>query len=117
MLLETIQWFNIIDLKDGWKVDLIFLKEDEYSHESFSRRQDSSLLGINVKILAPEDVILSKLIWSKMSQLERQWHDALGVAVVQWKELDQNYLSEWAKKLDVADLLAKILREAKNLQE
>lgn len=109
--------FNIIDLKSGWKVDFIFLKEDEYSHESFSRRQDSNLLGSNVKILTPEDAILSKLIWSTMGQSERQFRDALGVTVVQWKKLDQNYLNKWAKKLNVEDLLDKILREAKNLQE
>ena len=35
---DTFRNFNIIDLKNGWKVDLMFLKEDEYSHESFSRR-------------------------------------------------------------------------------
>jgi hypothetical protein len=109
--------FNIIDLKSGWKVDFIFLKEDEYSHESFSRRQDSNFLGINVKILTPEDVILSKLIWSKMGQSERQFRDALGVTVVQWKKLDQNYLNKWAKKLNVEDLLDKILREAEKLQD
>jgi hypothetical protein len=57
---DTFRNFNIIDLKNGWKVDLMFLKEDKYSHESFSRRQDSNLLGINVKIQTPEDAILSK---------------------------------------------------------
>jgi len=33
--------FNIIDINTGWKVDLIFLKDDDYAHEEFSRRQDS----------------------------------------------------------------------------
>jgi hypothetical protein len=36
-----------------------------------------------------------------MVQLERQLHDASGVAVVQWEKFDQNYLNKWAKKLNV----------------
>lgn len=109
--------FNIIDLKSGWKVDLIFLKKDEYSHEEFSRRQDSKLLGIDVKILTPEDAILSKLIWSKKGQSERQYRDALGVAAVQWEKLDKNYLNKWAKKLNVEDILNRVLQEARELQD
>lgn len=89
----------------------------EIGQKEFSRRQDSKLLGINVKILTPEDAILSKLIWSKMGQSERQIRDAMGVAAVQWGKLDKNYLNKWAKKLNVEDLLDKILNEAENLQE
>ena len=59
-----------------------------------------------------EDIILSKLEWSKDRQSERQFGDALGVAVVQWDRLDVNYLRKWAKELQVRDSLEQLLEQA-----
>lgn len=61
--------------------------------------------------------ILSKLIWSKMDQSERQFRDAPGVAAVQWGKLDKNHLTKWAKKINVEDLLNRVLEEAAKLQD
>ena len=36
--------FNVIDLENGWKVDLIFLKPDAFAESEFSRRQAVELL-------------------------------------------------------------------------
>ncbi len=109
--------FNIIDLRTGWKVDLIFLKDDEFAFEEFSRKQHSKIFEVPVKLVSPEDSILSKLQWAKMGQSDRQLQDAFGVAVVQWEKLDKLYLKKWAKKLDIEDLLDKILEEAEKLQD
>ena len=108
--------FNIIDLNSGWKADIIFLKNNEFDHTQFSRSQTVTLLGLNVQIISPEDSILSKLDWSKMGESERQFRDALGVAVVQWENLDKNYLRKWAKNLDIEKLLNKLLTEAEKLK-
>ncbi len=109
--------FNIIDIRAGWKVDLIFLKDDEFSAEEFSRKQDSKIFDVAVKLVSPEDSILSKLQWSRMGQSDRQLRDAFGVAVVQWEKLDKVYLKKWAKRLNVEDLLNKMLEEAEKLQD
>lgn len=108
--------FNIIDLQSGWKADLIFLKDNEFAHEEFSRRKEDILLGLKAKIISPEDSILSKLEWAKMGESERQLRDALGVAVVQWENLDISYLNKWATKLDIKDLLDKLMVEAEKLK-
>ena len=108
--------FNIIDLNSGWKVDIIFLKDDEYSKIEFSRRKSTNLLGSNVQIISPEDSILSKLDWSKKGESERQFRDALGVAIVQWDNLDMSYLKEWACNLDIEDLLNTLLTQAEKLK-
>jgi len=108
--------FNIIDMQTGWKADLIYLKDDAYALEGFSRRQNAKILDVEVKLITPEDSILSKLLWAKMGDSDRQLRDAFGVAVVQGEKLDKVYLKKWAKKLDVEDLLNKILHEAEKLQ-
>jgi hypothetical protein len=58
-----------------------------------------------------EDMILAKLEWSKMAGSERQSNDALSVAKIQGDNLDRAYLEQWARKLDVLDLLEKLFEE------
>ncbi len=71
---------------------------------------------IQVFVVSPEDAILSKLEWSKAGEPERHFHDALGVAVVQWVVLDKEYLRKWARELKVEDLLKNLLKNAEKLQ-
>lgn len=114
--LRTKSMFNIIDLNSGWKADFIFLKDSEFAHEEFARRKSAKLLGIDLKILSEEDTILSKLEWAKIGESERQFRDALGVAIAKWEVIDFKYLKSWARKIDVETLLDKLLEEAKKLQ-
>jgi hypothetical protein len=108
--------FNIIDFADGWKADLILRKDRPYSVVEFTRRQPAMLHGRLLPLASPEDVILSKLEWDKITPSERQRQDALSVAAVQWERLDQGYLRQWAQALDVTDRLEELLREAAKLQ-
>jgi len=103
--------FNVIEFATGSKADLILLKDRPFSREEFSRRRRMDGLGVPVWTVTPEDVILSKLEWSKMGESERQSQDALGVAIVQAPYLDWNYLHNWAVELSVDDLLNRLVAE------
>ena len=107
--------FNIIDSLSGWKADFILPKERVFSRQEFERKGIAEIGGIDVWVTSPEDMILSKLEWSKDSQSERQFRDALGVAVVQWDRLDVDYLRKWAKELHVRDSLEQLLEQAGRL--
>ena len=91
--------FNVIDAASGWKVDLIIAPESAFADESFSRRMLADFMGVKVAVQTPEDTILSKLDWAKESGSEMQLRDALGVALQQWQQLDQDYLRRWAAEL------------------
>jgi hypothetical protein len=67
-------------------------------------------------IATPEDLILTKLEWNKITPSERQLRDALNIAVVQWPRLDRAYLRTWAPALSVEHSLEELLREAERLQ-
>jgi uncharacterized protein (DUF1330 family) len=110
--LRTQTMFNVIDPQSGWKVDFVVLKQRAYSQTEFQRRQQNNFSGIRVFVASPEDVILSKLERSKESESERQFQDALGVAVVQWDRLDKVYLRKWAVELGISHLLEKLLEQA-----
>lgn len=108
--------FNVIDNELGWKADLIFRQDNPYQLSKFSRRKRVKLMGIDLWILSPEDVILSKLDWAKDTGSDLQFRDVFGVVKVQWDELDWDYLRHWAKELDVEKNLERIKEEVKKLR-
>lgn len=108
--------FNVVDFDEGWKADFIIRKDRPFSVEEFGRRQVRTHLGGSLPIASAEDVILAKLEWDRISPSDRQVHDAVNVATVQWSTLDQDYLRRWAPVLGVADKLEELLRAAKALQ-
>ena len=113
--LKSNSMFNVVDIRNSWKADFIICKDRPFSREEFQRRRKADIMGLDVWVVSPEDVILSKLEWSKDSQSERQFGDALGVAVVQWDRLDVDYLRKWAKELQVRDFLEQLLDQAGRL--
>jgi hypothetical protein len=108
--------FNVVDIQSGCKADFIIRKKRPFSYQEFNRCRDVNMLGLSIRILSPEDVILSKLEWSKDSNSPQQFRDALGVAVVQWEKLDHNYLRKWAVELGINNRLEELLAQVKNLK-
>lgn len=95
--------FNIIHEKAIVKVDLIIKKDDQYQRQAFARRRKVDIEGIEMFIIAPEDLILSKLLWAKQNLSELQLADVRNL-LSSLTELDHVYLSRWAKELAVEDL-------------
>ncbi len=62
---------------------------------------------IKVSIVAPENLVLSKLVWMKDSQSEIQRRDieSLLRSIV---DLDQAYIEKWASDLGVSTLWQEI---------
>ena len=108
--------FNIIDLIGGWKADLIVRKNRPFSVEEFQRRKTATLAGQPLPLACPEDVILAKLEWNRVTPSERQVKDAFSVAVAQWPQLDQAYLRKWAPTLGVSVELEEMLQAAERAQ-
>ncbi len=90
--------FNIIDEASGYKANLIVRKERPFSRTEFGRRMRIGTLETTLEIATPEDVILSKLEWSKLGASERHWTDALQVVRTQGRNLDLAYLERWAER-------------------
>lgn len=108
--------FNLIDTVEGSKVDFWMITEEPYDRSRFARRRVESALGVKLVVSSPEDTILQKLKWAKLSGgSEKQFTDALRVFEVQFEQLDQGYLDEWAEKLGVEPQLDRIKAEASTL--
>jgi len=82
----------------------------------FSRRHSQEVLGTQITVSSPEDTILAKLRWAKLSGgSSKQFTDALRVYEVQFEVLNIGYLRGWAKKIGVMDLLRQIEDEAQTI--
>lgn len=101
--------FNIVDPISGLKVDFWPLQDQTYAQQQFDRRRQVALFGRAVWMLAPEDVILAKLLWYRQSESETQMRDCMTVWRVQKDALDQDYLRRWAAQLNLTELLNRVI--------
>jgi len=105
--------FNLIDINEGDKVDFWILTEEPFDKSRFARKYIEGIIGVNMKVSAPEDTILAKLRWAKLSGgSEKQYTDALRVYEVQYANIDFSYLNSWVKELQIEDLWRRLQEEA-----
>ena len=95
--------FNLINDRYVIKVDFVVRKDTPYRRKEFSRRKKISVDGQDVYVVAPEDLILSKLEWAKESKSEVQLRDVQNL-LQSVKRLNRRYLARWAKQLRVTSL-------------
>ena len=108
--------FNLIDVKGGDKVDFWILNDTPFDRSRFSRRYAEFFMGTEFRVSSPEDTILAKLQWAKMSGgSEKQFRDALRVYEVQYQKLDTDYLENWVASLGLNSLWTQLLEEAEVL--
>ncbi len=95
--------FNLIDLRSGWKVDLIIRKSRPFSREEFDRRRVIELEGSDVPIATPEDLLIAKMEWARMGESARQIEDAARMLRVRARQLDQSYIERWVTELGLEE--------------
>ena len=75
------------------------------------------MLGVTMKISAPEDTILMKLKWSKLSGgSEKQFMDAVRVYEVQYGKLDHQYMEKWVQTLDIKEFFERLKEKAEPIK-
>ena len=97
--IQSQRMFKLMHLDSAIKVDLIVRKNSEYRHAEFERRKSVEFAGISTWITSREDLILSKLVWSRDTDSEMQLRD---VRALIDESVDWRYLNDWAAKLGVA---------------
>ena len=99
--------FNIIHFESVFKVDFIIRKDSPYRLEEFKRRIKIVFEGMEIYIVAPEDLILSKLFWIKEVPSELQMRDVKSILQAV-KGLDFTYLDKWAEHLSVKEIYKQV---------
>ena len=92
--------FNVINVASGSKVDFILCKYTEFAKEEFSRRQRVQLTAnTESESATPEDVILSKLAYYRLSGSRKHLEDIAGILRVSAPGLDFDHIESWARRL------------------
>jgi hypothetical protein len=99
--------FNMIHNALVVKVDCVVRKDSDYRREEFARRRPVAIAGQQVFLVAPEDLILSKLDWAKESRSQTQLGDVRNL-LKSVQGLDTAYLNHWAVRLGLGTLLQEV---------
>ncbi|HEX3533582.1 MAG TPA: hypothetical protein VHT23_05135 [Gemmatimonadaceae bacterium] len=110
--LERRSQFNVIDNETLWKIDFIVSKDSPFDRARFQRRRTTEIAGVNVSAATPEDVVIAKLLWSKLGESERQINDAAGVVRMQSEKLDIPYIESWVDALELGEQWGKARERA-----
>lgn len=101
--------FNFIDPETGVKADFWVAKDDEIMEEEYRRIKKKKINGQEVCFISPEDLILSKLRWYKISPSSRHLEDVESILKISGDIIDKNYLLEQSRKQETWDELNKLL--------
>lgn len=99
--------FNMIHHALVVKVDCVVRNASGYRRKEFSRRRSVIIDGTSVEVVAPEDLILSKLEWAKETHSELQLDDVLNL-LRPVEDLDRTYLDQWVGRLELAALYGEV---------
>jgi len=103
--------FNIIPNNISYKFDIITLDDqNDYERQKFIRRVKMKFLNRGIYVVSPEDLIISKLMWSKSTGgSERQLRDCQGVYKLNEEQIDKKYLEKWTIILGIESDVKKII--------
>ena len=104
--------FNAVDPESGWKVDWIVRRDRPFSLREFDRRRRVELLGLELPMVTPEDLIVAKLEWAEKGGSELQLRDALAILLQGGEELDRDHIERWVGTLGLEDRWRELLTEA-----
>lgn len=101
--------FNFIDGGSGVKVDFWVIGDDSFDVDRFKNRQIKEVLNQKVYFISPEDLILSKLRWYKISPSSRHMEDVESVLKISGDIIDKKYLLKQSRKQGTWEELNKLL--------
>ena len=82
---------------------------EPFDESEFSRRRATTVTasGESLVVKSPEDTVLRKLLWFREGGevSEKQWRDIVSVLQISGDKMDQDYLTGWASRLRITDLL------------
>jgi len=91
------------------KIDFFGRGYEPFDESEFARRRPITVTasGQSLVVKSPEDTVLRKLLWFREGGevSEKQWRDIVSVLQISGDKMDQTYLTGWASRLRVTNLL------------
>lgn len=105
MLTGTYRWIVTVE-GSTFRVEIFHLADDAHHHELFRRRIATPLpsLGHTVWIPTPEDLVIQKLRWARLKDLD----DARNILAVQGDAIDYAHIEMWCARHGTLERLAEV---------
>lgn len=110
-------YFDLVHKKLFIKVDC-YVRPDAGIHGEEMRRAMRIQVGSSpadlLSVATPEDTVIQKLVWYRMSDevQDHQRRDVVGILRTWRGKLDDPYMNRWCSTLGVADLLDRVRKES-----
>jgi hypothetical protein len=91
-----------------FEVELFSLSDDDYDRQRFLRRRRVWLRNRETFLPSAEDVIITKLRWSRGGRRGKDVDDARNVIAVQGARIDWDYVGSWCGRHGTRDLLESV---------
>lgn len=107
-LIQNLPFITLVYLlEEGYEIYVdLFLAKTTYAKEALKRKEELKIRGVTIPIIAPEDLVLYKLLAGRNRDIE----DVRQILLAQKDKLDMKYMKKWASKLGVITFLEDELR-------
>jgi hypothetical protein len=96
----------------AFKIEFFLLSDDPHDRERFGRRRLEAMPGHQTYVASPEDIIITKLRWSKGGNRKKDMDDVRNVIRVQSSAIDWGYVERWCDRHGTRELLEQTRLEA-----
>jgi len=100
---------------EDFKVELFLLSDDPHDRARFERRRRLEVFGGPTYLPSPEDVVITKLRWSRHGNRQKDLSDARDVIAVSGPQLDWAYVERWCDEHGTRKLLDVLRRSIGSL--
>lgn len=108
--------FNIIHPPSGLKVDVMIKKDTPFDSSRFKRiHRLYPAESYQANFASPEDVIIKKMEFYKEGGSEKHLRDIAGILMISGKEIDLDYISDWAERLGLTDIWKAVQKRVEEL--
>jgi hypothetical protein len=94
----------------NFMIEFFEISEDPHDQARFQRRCQTAAYGTLAFLPTPEDVVVTKLRWSRGGKRFKDLEDVQNVVAVQMGSLDLVYMRRWCDQHGTRDLLEKTLK-------
>jgi hypothetical protein len=92
-------------------IEVFLLSADPHDIARFSRRVSASVEGHSVRVPTAEDVVITKLRWSRHGKRQKDIDDVRGIFAIQADQLDLEYVRQWTDQHGTRAILEQLLSD------